>query len=89
MGCDDVGGIPAVNDADIAGPAVMAFPDLAVPSVALEIGDRPGRDPDCTDTFFGADRGVAGDPVKIDLHLDGAGRPDNDLAGFVAVVVEP
>ena len=85
---DDVGRFAAVDEADVAGAAVLALFDQAVPAVAGQVGDGQRGDGDGADALLRADAGVAGEPFDVDHHPIAAGRADRHLFARAAVPVE-
>ena len=85
---DDVRGIAAGDDADVAGSGAAIFLNEAVPAVLVEVCDGDGRNGDCADAFFGPVAGVAGEAFDLDRHAVAAGGTDAEYSGRPAIEIK-
>ena len=85
---DDVRGLAAVDEADVARAAVAVFFDQAVPAVAHQPGDGQRRDRDGADALLRRHAGVGREPVDFDLQPIAAGGCNGEFLGRAAVPVE-
>ena len=77
----DVRGASAFDHADVGGR-------LLVDPAELHLGDRACRGDDCRPALLGEHAGVGGTPVEGDLDQLGRGRPEDDPAGRLGLVVD-
>src|SRR6185503_15548658 len=65
---NDIGGLSSNNESDIGRAMALSFIHIAMPAVAVQIGDRQRCDRDGTDPLFRCHASVACQPLYLDLH---------------------